>query len=370
MPRTVVAALYVFVFAGAAACGTHDTTVGFRTSGGQPCGAAFTVLTGAKISLSAARKLDNARVALIAGLDDDRVYYELNEAGSILAGPSRLGGAVGLNTPGLALSNGRMVTSFSNHALRGRWAIFAYEFAPANPSVDWTSAAVEISKPEPGENLGPRLAASDTGYGIAYRHRQNLEFSATGPELKPLGHGSLSRCSGLPKAHEVVFFPPDSFGVLSQCSGLQALDAFSAINGQHVERRFERRGVTSALSSNAQGLVVTWASNIAPQATMETLDAQGVPIAGTEKTFDLAASANQVVVAHSAAGDAVLYVGSDTSLHLAWLPASASTARTDLILGTADVKNPPALFPTAAGFLALWTPPDEQTLRAQVLCPQ
>ncbi|MCG5056089.1 MAG: hypothetical protein KA712_24315 [Myxococcales bacterium] len=369
MPRTVVAVLYVFALAGVAACGTRDTTVGFRTSGGQPCGSAFTVLTGAKVSLSAARKLDNARIALIAGLDDDRVYLALDEAGSILAGPHRLGGAVGLNAPSLALSSGRMVTSFSNHALRGRWTIFAYEFDPANPSMNWASTAVEISTPEPGENLGPRLAASDTGYGIAYRHVQNLEFSATGPDLKPLGHGSLSRCSGLPKVHGVVSFPPDSFGVLNQCSGLQALDVFSAVDGHHVERRFERRGVTAALSSNAQGFVVTWVSNTTPQATMETLDARGAPIAGTEKTFDLAASASEVAVAHSAAGDAALYVGSDASLHVAWLPASASTARTNLILGTADVENPPALFTTSPGFLALWTPPDERTVRAQVLCP-
>ncbi len=245
----------------------------------------------------------------------------------------------------------------------------AHELDTAKPSLDW-SAAAEISKDDPGENLGPALAAGGSGFGIAYRHLRSLEFAATGPDLKPLGRGNLSACSGLPKAHKVVFLPPDLFGVLNQCNGVQALDVFSAVDGRHVQRRFGRNGATATLSSNAEGFVVSWASNTAPQVTMERLDAQGFAIAGSEKAFDLAVSADQIAVAHSAVGDAIVYVGPDASLRFSLLPATPTVARVDQILGSADVKNTPALLTTANGFLAIWTQQDGLALRAQALCPQ
>lgn len=370
MPKPVVVALCVFAFASVLACGTRDTTVGFRTSGSQPCGNALTLATGSKVSLSHAQQLENARVAVVAGLNEDRVYFETDEAGRILEGPKRMGNAVALNTPSLAKSASRMTTSFSNHVLRGRWIVMAQEFDPANPSLD-LAGAVEISKDDLGENLGPHLAAGGAGVGIAYRHVQSIEFAVTGADLKPLGHGNLSACSGLPKAHKVLYLPPDLFGVLSECNNVQALDVFSAVDGSHVQRRFGRADAAVAtLSFNGQGSVVTWASKNRPQATMEQVDSLGFAMAETQKTFDLAVSAVQIAVAHSTTGDGILYVGSDQSLRFSLFPADPLATRTDQILGAMDVKSVPALLSTASGFLAIWAQQDGLALRAQALCPQ
>ncbi len=102
---------------------------------------------------------------------------------------------------------------------------------------------------------------------------------------------------------------------------------------------------------------------------MESLDSLGSVVPGTEKVFELEVSADKIAVAHSAAGDAILHVGSDGILRFSLFPAAPATARMDQLLGPADAGAPPVLLTTAEGFLALWSQQDGLALRAQVLCP-